>query len=329
MKRCVLPFVMLLLSVLLTASCYHRPPVTSDAWTPTEEEIDSISFYTTHHYTVNYNFRVKADSMQLIVQQPTEAISGLLVDTIAVMRDDGIVVADILTLPIDTVDSVWVQVARDEATVGWIHESEMLLQVAPDNPVSYFIDFFSSTSELIMMAIIVCSMAVLLIVRLLRHRAPIVHFNDIGSFYPSLLALLVAVSAVFYSSIQLFAPDSWRHFYYHPTLNPFSLPLHLALFVSSVWSILIAAVAVFDDVRRLPFGDAVLYWLGLGGVCAVVYVVFSVSTLYYIGYPLLIAYAAFSLWCYFSKGRTRYTCGQCGHPLREKGVCPHCGAKNV
>ena len=328
MKPSLRSLLALLLMAVLMAACYHRPSATSDAWTPTEEEMDSISFYTTHHYTVNYNFRVKADSMLLIVQQPTEAVSGLLVDTIAVMRDDGIVVADILTLPADSVDSVWVQVARDEATVGWIHESEMLLQVAPDNPISYFIDFFSSTHQLILMAMIICPMAVLVIVRLRRHRAPMVHFNDIGSFYPSLLVLLVAVSAVFYSSIQLYAPDSWRHFYYHPTLNPFSLPLHLALFVASVWAILIAAVATFDDVRRLSFGDALLYWIGLVGVCAVVYVVFTVTTLYYIGYPLLIAYAVFAIGRYL-KGRNRFTCGQCGQPLRNKGVCPHCGAKNV
>ena len=122
------------------------------------------------------------------------------------------------------------------------------------------------------------------------------HYHDIPSFYPALLALLVAVSATLYASIQLFAPDSWRHFYYHPTLNLLSLPLHLSLFISSVWLILIVSIAAVDDtLRHLSLSDAMLYLVGLASVCAVNYVVFSVSTLYYIGYPLLIAYAYYAI----------------------------------
>ena len=34
---------------------------------------------------------------------------------------------------------------------------------------------------------------------------------------------------------------------------------------------------------------------GITGMCAVCYVVFSITTLYYIGYPLLIAYYIFAL----------------------------------
>ena len=122
------------------------------------------------------------------------------------------------------------------------------------------------------------------------------HLRDIPSFYPTLLALLVASSATFYASIQLFAADTWQHFYYHPTLNPFSTPPLLSVFLSSVWAILIVALATVDDVRhRLPFGDAVLYLFGLCGVCAVNYILFSLSTLYYVGYPLLAAYFYFAI----------------------------------
>lgn len=59
--------------------------------------------------------------------------------------------------------------------------------------------------------------------RLNRHDAYIVHFNDIDSFYPTLLCLLVASSATLYASIQMFGAETWRHFYYHPSLNPFAL----------------------------------------------------------------------------------------------------------
>ena len=145
-----------------------------------------------------------------------------------------------------------------------------------------------------------------------------------------LLTLMVSASAVFYSTIQLADPDSWRHYYYHPTLNPFSVPLHLSLFLLSVWAMLLIAIAAFDDIRRqLYLTEAILYCLGLIGICAIDYVVFSISTLYYIGYPLLIAYILFAVYQYLHKGRLIYICGNCGEKMRHKGTCPHCGTLNV
>lgn len=315
---------------LLFSSCYREERQTSDAWIVTEEQMDSISFYTTHHYTQNYNFLVKADSLLLICQQPSEVVSGMLVDTISVKKNDVVVVADIMTLPADSVDSVWVQIARDQQTIGWIHESEMLPGVAPDDPISRFIDYFSDKHLLIMLAFVVIVAALYVIRSLFRRKAKIVHFNDIPSFYPTLLALLVAASAVFYSTIQLADPDSWRHYYYHPTLNPFAVPLHLALFLFSVWAMLLIALAAFDDIRsHLSTTESIFYCLGLVGVCAINYVVFSISTLYYLGYPLLLAYVVFALWRYFSGSRPVYVCGHCGTRLVRKGVCPRCGYCNV
>jgi len=315
--------------ILMLNSCYHQNPETSDAWIVTEEQMDSISFYTTHHYTQNYNFMVTADSLRLIVQQPSELLSEMLVDTIAVYHDDRLVVADIMTLPSDTIDSVWVQVARDQMTIGWIREKEMLPGVAPDNPISQFIDFFSDTHLLLMLAFWAVVAAIYTIWALTRRNAKIVHFNDIPSFYPTLLALFVAASAVFYSTIQLAAPDSWRHYYYHPTLNPFAAPLHLSVFIVSVWGLLLISLAAVDDIRRhLSLGETILYGLGLMGVCAINYVVFSISTLYYIGYPLLILYAYLAIRQYVHKSRAAYFCGRCGEKLYHKGVCPHCGAIN-
>jgi hypothetical protein len=295
----------------------------------TEQQLDSISFSTTHHYTQNFNFLVRADSLALVVQHPTEVLNDLPVDTLSVCRGDRIVVADITKMQADSIDSIWVKVARDQQTIGWIHEHDLLAATSPDTPISLFIDFFSNTHLLIFLAILVLVCAAFAIRRLMRLGARMVHFNDIPSFYPTLLCLFVATTAVFYGTIQLFAPDSWRHYYYHPTLNPFSVPFHLSLFLLSVWAMLLVAIATVDDVRRqLPAGEALFYYLGLAGVCAVCYVVFSVSTLYYIGYPLLVAYYVFALWQYFGHNRPRYLCGNCGQKLRSKGVCPRCGAVN-
>ena len=178
------------------------------------------------------------------------------------------------------------KVARDQLTFGWVHESELLSKVSPDDPISQFIDFFSDAHLLIFLAFCVVVVAAYGIRRLLRRGAKIVHFNDIPSFYPTALCLLVASSAVLYSSIQLFGAETWRHFYYHPSLNPFALPFWLGVFVSSVWAIVIVAIATVDDVtRQLPLGASILYLSGLGAICAVCYVVFSITTLYYVGYP--------------------------------------------
>ena len=300
--------VSLLFLALLLCGCYNRGPITPDAWDLTRQQLDSISFYTTHHYTQNFNFVVTGDSLVVVAQQPEDMAVPDVVsveiqteqgeyhkDSITLFRNERIVVADIKTVPSDIIDSVWVKVARDQLTFGWVHESELLSKVSPDDPISQFIDFFSDAHLLIFLAFCVVVVAAYGIRRLLRRGAKIVHFNDIPSFYPTALCLLVASSAVLYSSIQLFGAETWRHFYYHPSLNPFALPFWLGVFVSSVWAIVIVAIATVDDVtRQLPLGASILYLSGLGAICAVCYVVFSITTLYYVGYPLLIAYYVFA-----------------------------------
>ena len=306
---CMRRLVGFLFLLLMLCGCYNRGPITPDAWDLTEKQLDSISFYTTHHYTQNYNFVVTGDSLVVVAQQPDDMSVPDVVsielekigeemkkDSITIHRYERVVVADIKTVPSDTIDSVWVKVARDQLTFGWIHENELLSKVSPDDPISQFIDTFSDTHLLVFLAFCVLTGALYGIRRLMRKGSKIVHFNDIPSFYPVALCLLIASSAVLYSSIQLFGPETWRHFYYHPSLNPFALPFWLGVFVSSVWAIIIVAIATVDDVSRLlPIGQAILYLLGLAAVCAVIYVVFTITTLYYIGYPLLIAYYYFAI----------------------------------
>lgn len=333
MKRTIINIfhtIFICVATLSLCACYNKGQLSPDAWDLTQQQLDSISFYTTHHYTQNYNFLVRADSLQLIEQHPVEMLSEMPVDTIVIYKGDPLVVADITTIPADTIDSVWVKVARDQITFGWIHERDMLKGVSPDDPISEFIDYFSNKHLLIFLAILVLVFVSYGLRKLLRLGSYLVHFNDIPSFYPTLLCLLVAVSATLYSSIQLFAAESWRHFYYHPTLNPYAVPPHLSLFLVSVWAIVIVALAAVMETRRqLSVSQTLIYLLGLTGVCAVVYVVFSVSTLYYIGYPLLIAYIVFAFRRYFRYARAHYRCGSCGVKMHAKGRCPRCGAENV
>lgn len=94
------------LTTLLLSACYQQGQLTPDAWDLTQRQLDSISFSTTHHYSQNYNFVVRGDSLQLIVQHPTEVVNGLPVDTFSVGHGVRLVVADITTMPTDSVDSV-------------------------------------------------------------------------------------------------------------------------------------------------------------------------------------------------------------------------------
>ena len=227
----------------------------------------------------------------LLRQQPEEAVNKMETDSFAVKKGKEVVVADIRILPNDKQDSVWVQIATEDYAFGWVHENRLLKQVDPADPISQFISTFSNIHLLIFLIVISIMGVGYLARKILKKNAHIVHFNDISSLYPTLLAVIVALSAAFYASIQLFAPETWREFYFHPSLNPFSQPPLLNIFLVLVWAMLIIGIATIDDVRRLlKSGETLLYLCGLGAVCAVNYIVFSVLTLYYIGYPLLIVY---------------------------------------
>ncbi len=196
------------------------------------------------------------------------------------------------------------QLATQNAEFGWTHESELLPAVVPDDPISQFISTFSDQHVLYSLIVVILIALLYLLFKVNRHNAHIVHFNDIDSFYPALLAVIVAVAATFYASLQLFALELWQQFYYHPTLNPFSVPGLLSIFLLSVWAIIIVGVAVLDDIRgKLPFGETLLYLGGLAAVCAVNYIVFSITTLWYVGYALLVAYVVFAVKMYSRRHR--------------------------
>ena len=298
-------------------------------WSDSRSKVDSLAFRVKHHYSQGFNFIVTADSLMLLRQQPEEAVNKMKTDSFAVKEGKEVAVADIRILPNDKQDSVWVQIATEDFAFGWIHESRLLKQVDPADPISEFISTFSNIHLLIFLIVISIMGVGYLARKILKKNAHIVHFNDISSIYPTLLAVVVALSAAFYASIQLFAPETWREFYFHPSLNPFSQPLLLNIFLVLVWAMLIIAIATIDDVRRLlKSGETLLYLSGLGAVCAVNYIVFSVLTLYYIGYPLRIAYIYYAFRVYLRKTSETYYCGNCGMRLHRKGRCPHCGAVN-
>lgn len=304
MTACFRRMTFMLLAAIATlfAGCYGNHHDGRLPSVPVGVEADSTCFYETHHYGQNFNFVVKADSLMLVRQQPVEILSRMHTDTITVYRGDHVAVAEIRVLPADSIDSVWIQIARDQETFGWLHESSLLPSVVPDDPISQFISTFSDVYLLIFLIVISVISVAYLMRTIFKRNARIVHFNDIPTFYPTALALTVAAAAVLYSSIRMFAQDTWQHFYFNPTLNPFIVPPALGIFLVSVWAMLIIGLATVDVVRGiLPTGEALLYLCGLAGVCALNYIIFSITTLYYVGYPLFIAYAAFAVYVYVKR----------------------------
>ena len=302
-----------LLLVLLLASCYNRTGETG-------------------LYEVNDNFVVTADTLHLQAQQPLHNMpmpwDGPS-DSVFILRGEELVIAQVLVIPEDSVDSVWVKVAHDQLLMGWTHERELLSSVVPDDPISQFIYFFS-LRHLPYFACLIALALALLVARRVRHaRSRVFLLNDIASVYPTLLTVVLAGAAVLYAHIQRFEPDMWVRFYYHPTLNPFSLPLVLGLFILLFWLILILAMAVADEVLdQLPLGGAVLYLLTLLGVCMCLYTLFSLAAFYWAGVVLYVLYAVVALGRFFLHFRPRYVCGRCGCKMHDLGTCPHCGAYN-
>lgn len=286
-----------------------------------QEVSDSMRFIQEHHYTVNYNFSVVADSLRLTTE-PRDT------DSVMVYREDLLVVADYLTMPEDSIDSVYIKVARDQETQGWIPESRLLEAVTPDDSISQFIYVFSHTHLLWFLLLIGLAILNYLYRVSLRKPLLIVHFNDIDSPYPALFCIFIAISATFYGSIQRFVPETWVQYYYSPSLNPFELPFGLACFITCFWILVILLIAVLDEVfRKLSVKEAMTYLVGLSAIAVVCYIFFTFTTTFYVGYLFLALYIGFALSRFrFFSG---YKCGNCGHRLQKRNqICPHCGAKN-
>lgn len=317
-------FIFALLFVIV--GCDHEKPQCVDPWATTG--IDEDSFVKEHHYWKNFNL-VTTDSLYLESHIPGELSSIYTRDSAVFGSGDEIVVANVAVVPDDSLDSVWVMVARDQITMGWVRETELLDKSVPDNPISRFIHQFSDSRFLVFLGVVFIAIALFWIQRFRRERFQIVHFNDIGSFYPTLLCLTVSGSATLYGSVQKFCPDVWRAFYFHPTLNPFGQPTVIMVFLASVWLMLVVFVAVLDDLHKhSKMVNAVTYLASLCGVCMILYFVFTLSVHVYIGYPLLVLYWAFALYQHWTNNHTPYRCGHCGSALHEQGKCPYCGAIN-
>ena len=208
-------------------------------------------------------------------------------------------------------------------------EGELLKKVVPVDPISQFIHLFSSSHTVAFFVILALFGMGYLYRAVRKKRLQLIWFNDIDSIFPNILTLLMATAATLYSSIQHFVPDIWERFYYNPSLNPLDLPFILSLFMFNVWGIVLVGLATLDDLfHQVRVEAAFFYLLGLMSCCIFLYLFFTFTAYYYIGYPCLVLYA---VWVFRSIKRTshyKFSCGNCGAKMKSKGTCPHCGAIN-
>ncbi len=327
-----LDFILIFLTMASLFSCRQNPATSNDYWALTMEQRDSLDFIHSHHYGINYNFTVTADSIQLESTIPNQLETAQAANVPYVVRKHNtLVVADITYILSDSTKekTYYIKVARDQETMGWIKESELLKKVVPCDPISQFIHTFSN-SHIYFFCVITAIALLFFIYYLKKHRhIPFVHFQDIDSFYPTLLCTVTALAATLYGSMQKFSPELWAEYYYSPSLNPIGQPFILAAFLLCVWLILIAFIATLDEVtKQLKHTDMISYLSGLSCVWLIIYVVFSQSVKIYIGYPLFLVYVFFAVNQYRRHHIAKYICGQCGRPLRSLGECPYCHTFN-
>ena len=311
----------LLLCLFLLSSCYYKTPAL-DSEELSKKTKDSLTYLYERHYTWNTNLEVVDDSISL------ECLP--IKDTfIQLNRGDRVVVAEFAVHPADSVDSIWVKLAHTQDEQGWIREKELKKSFAPTDSISQAIHLFSDTHASYFVVIFALFVGAYLFRAFRRKQLQMVYFNDIDSVYPLFLCLLMAFSATIYESMQVFVPETWEHFYFNPTLSPFKVPFILSVFLLSIWLFLIVALAVLDDLfQQLTPAAAIFYLLGLMSCCIFCYFFFILMTHIYIGSLFLTFFIlVFAKKVYRNIGY-KYRCGHCGEKLKEKGICPHCGAIN-
>ena len=310
------------LCFIALVSCHYSRPNLEDKHL-SKETRDSLTYLFERHYTWNTNLEVLADSVNLACLPVKDCYNMLY-------RGDRVVVAEFAIHPADSVDSVWVKLAHSQEVQGWLRESEMMHAFVPTDSISQAIYLFSDTHASYFIIIFALFVAVWLFRAFRLKQLRMVYFNDIDSLYRLLLCLLMGFCGSIYVYIEVFAPETWQHFYFNPTLSPFKVPLVLSAFLMGIWLFIVVLLAVLDDLfRQLSPAAAVFYLLGLASCCIFCYFFFILTTSIYVGYLFLVAF----VWVFLKRLRisllaSRYRCGRCGQKLREKGVCPHCGAIN-
>lgn len=260
----------------------------------TPQQKDSLIFRLIHHYTDNFNFLVKADTLTLLPRE-----GDLIQDTCRVVRGDLIAVAEIRSIPGDSIDSIWVKVAHDQMTMGWIPEHELLQGAIPNDDISQLLNAMTNSRAFWMSALLLFGICAYLLHQGESRQLYLLKFNEMKSIYPFLFLALVAIMASVYATVQNFTPEYWQEYYYHPVLTPCGLPFIMSMLVCLVWLVIVVFIAVLDEVyHHFYFIPGMAYIFELLGLAMFVYLAISWTTLWYFGYLLLPLFIAMLVWAF-------------------------------
>lgn len=260
----------------------------------TPHQKDSLVFRLTHHYSENFNFLVKTDSLLLVPRE-----GDIIQDTCVVRRGDLIAVAEIKTIPGDSIDSIWIKVAHDQMTMGWIPEHQLLKGAIPNDEISEMLYDMTNSRVLWMSALLLFGVFAYFFHRGKSKQIYLLKFDEMQSIYPFLFLALVGIMGAVYASVQNFVPEFWQEYYYHPVLTPWHLPGIMAVLMALVWAVIIVFIAVIDEVyNHFYFVPGMAYIFELLGLAMFVYLVISQSTYIYIGYALLAVLLCLLVWTY-------------------------------
>lgn len=265
----------------------------------TAAQRDSLEFRLLHHYSEGYNFRVTADSLQLVPR------TGELpaADTCTVYRKDLVAVVEVSRQPAaDSLgeDTFWVRVAHDQLTMGWVEEGQLLRAVTPDDNISALLHALTTSRGVWMTATVALGLLGFLLYR--RGRTPgqwLALLSESDSLYAPMLLTWVLLLAVTYAGVQLRVPEFWQEYYFHPTLNPLLLPGVMAWMVTLVWLVIITFVAlVIETYHRFYFGRGMVFLLETLGAAMALYLLVSWTARIYVGF-LLAALLLPAVWLFF------------------------------
>ena len=247
----------------------------------TNQQADSLAFRFSHHYTVNYNFVVTADSLALLPHE------GDIIDTCWVYRGDPIVVAEIrqgagsreqVAGSREQGDTTWVKVFRDQVSMGWVDTETLRTSTVPDDNISKAINYLSGIRATWMPVLLLLGVVGFFLARHSRKKIHVMRRSNpaVVKVYSAALLVLVAAMSALYGGVQVWAPEFWQEYYYHPTLNPFILPTVMAALLTSVWAICIVSIAlVIAAMENFRFTEALNYLLEMVGLSMGVYLLVS------------------------------------------------------
>ena len=175
-------FLGILFLLLCMTACHYRTTLSSAVKNGSEDSV-AVSVQKERPYALNSNFRVTADTLWLRLLP--------LLDSIPVREGDELVVAEISLRTEMQDDSVWVKVARDQETIGWIPEHQLLTHIVPVDPISRCIHLFSNSHTLPFFLVLAVFFLCFVYRAVRRKQIKLIWLNDIDSVFPITLSWLL------------------------------------------------------------------------------------------------------------------------------------------